>query len=239
MAKKWTNSAPSRLVRAYEEGHIRNGRAILESLLSDERMLPTWKQLSKKGATTDDDWMQIWRFIAYAKKKSNAIRDAKATFKRKRPSDERDEYKALAQKFLALAKKIENKPLDVLAFELLSEDTLAALQVPNLHERVVLDRNYLAHKLLNPWPSASELLYGLERYALRLANEVVNNPRPDARDRGDIEARTFVWYLGQDFRSHFGSPMLGSLANIAEVTFMRPVDKHYSRSFIQGALRGV
>ncbi len=231
MAKQWVKTAPKSLILAYENRKIGNGRAILERLLCDERMRTAWTQLAHHSRT-DKQWLRVWSVIAYAKKKSN-----EASRAHKRRSDERDEYRQLSKKFSELATKIENGPLDVLAYELLSQDTLGALHLENLYHMDTQQRVEVAHKILPSWPSASELLRGLEKHAQELAGDAMKKPRADERSSGDIAARTFIWRLGHDFKSIFGNAMLGTLGKIADVIFDSKED--FSRSFAQNAMKGV
>jgi hypothetical protein len=224
-------SAPDRLIRAYQNREIRNGRTILGRLLSDTRMRTVWPQLAKY-VKDDQQWLQVWRAIINAKSMSNKVSKL-----RKTRGDERDGYAELADKFKALAKKVEGGPLDVLAYELLPQDVLAALHVPNFHEMDVLQRSDVANQLLPCWPTAPELLRGLEALAVKLSNEAMTKPRTDERSSGDVTARTFVKHLGGDFHSMFGKKMLGTLAKIATVTLSRK--EELSRSFVQNVLMGV
>lgn len=233
MTKKWAKNAPDRLVRAYENREIGKGRDLLERLLRDERMKLTWAELARH-VRTDQQWLRVWSAIVYAKSESN-----KAGRLRKQRGAERDDYQALARKFSALARKIENGPRDLLAYELLPQDVLAALHVSNLHDMDVIERCDVAHRLLPCWPSAPELLRGLEKFALAQAAHAMDKQRPEERGSGNVAARTFVWYLGQDFRTMFGKPLLGTLAKIADVTFDVDLDCEFTRSFVQGTLRGV
>lgn len=230
MTRNYLKNAPDRLVRAHKNREIGNGRVILEHLLCDERMSTVWKELARYKLN-DNRWLEVWRAIAWAKFNSNKTR------KRKRRSDEQGVYRTLADRFAKLAKKIENGPLDVDAYELLPQSILDALHINNFHELHVLERSDVAHRLLRCWPVASELLYGLEKLALARANHAMIVPRPDERDSSYVAARTFVWHLGQDFRTIFGNKMMGSLAAITDVIF--DGDATFNRSFVQSALRGV
>lgn len=222
MTKIWQKNAPGRLVRAYENREIGNGRAILERLLRDERMRFAWVEIVRH-VHDDEQWLLVWSAIAHAKLKSN-----QAGKLRKQRGDERDAYLALAGKFADLAKKIENGPLDVRAYELFPQDVLGASHVATMDD---------ARRLLPCWPTASELLRGLEEHASMLAALAMSKPRADDRGSGNVAARTFVWYLGQDFSAMFGTPMLGTLAKIADVTFNR--DAEFSKGFVQSALGGI
>lgn len=231
MTKQYVKNAPVYLVRAYQDRKFgNNGRAFFERLLCDNRMRTVWKEFASYNLT-DNQWLDLWQAIVWAKFNSNKTRT------RKRRSDERDEYRMLAKKFADLAKKIKNGPLDVNAYELLPQSVLDALHISNFHDLHVLKRSKVAHQILSSWPSAPELLCGLEKIALARANQAMTTPRPDDRDSGNVAARTFVWYLGQDFRAMFGKPMLGSLAKITNVIFNG--DEDFSRSFVQDVLRGV
>lgn len=231
MTKQFVKNAPEYLVRGYQDRKFgNNGRVFFGRLLTDDRMRTVWKELAGYNLT-DKQWLDVWQAIAWAKFNSNKTR------KRKRRSDERDDYQMLAHQFAELAKKIENGPLDVNAYELLPQSLLDALHISNLHDLHVLERSNVAHQLLPFWPNASELLYGLEKLALARAARAMTVPRPDERNSGNVAARTFVWFLGQDFRSMFGKPMLGSLAKITNVIF--DGDEDFSRSFVQDVLRGV
>jgi hypothetical protein len=223
--------APDRLIRAYQKNEMRAGRVILGRLLTDDRMLTVWTELSRY-VKDDRQWLLIWRAIANAKSMSN-----KESRLRKSRGDERDDYVKLAGKFEALAKKIKKGPLDVLAYELLPQDVLAALNVTNFDEMDVLQRSNVAHQLLRCWPSAPELLRGLATLSVTLSKEAMTKPRADERSRGDVAARIFVRHLGCEFHSMFGRKMLGTLAKIADTTLNRK--EELSRSFVQSALRGV
>jgi len=231
MTTDYLKNAPDRLIRAHRNREIRNGRIILERLLCDERMRTVWKEFARHNLN-DEQWLEVWQAISWAKSNSNKTRN------RKKRGDERDDYQMLAQRFAKLAKKIENGPLDVNAYELLPQSILDALHISNFHELDVLERSQVARRLLPCWPAASELLYGLEMLALARAVHAMEVPRPDKRDSGKVAARTFVWYLGQEFQLHtmFGKQMLGSLRTITNVIFNG--DEEFSRSFVQNALRG-
>ncbi|MDP2786373.1 MAG: hypothetical protein Q8O38_17535 [Sulfurimicrobium sp.] len=221
MTKQWLKAAPERLVLAFQNREIGNGRALLERLLCDDRMRFAWKEIAPH-VQDDQQWIEVWSAIVYAKRKSN-----QAGRLRKRRSDERDVYRVLANKFSTLAKGIENGPLDVLAYELFPQDVLEALHVRQRSD---------VGRILSCWPGASELLRGLEMRALMLADDAMSKPRADDRGSGNVAARTFVWYLGQDFHTMFGQQMLGTLARITEVTFNS--DEGFNRSFVQSALSG-
>jgi hypothetical protein len=228
--KRWIKNAPASLVRAYETREIGNGRVILERLLRDERMRLAWKQLFRY-VSTDQQWLEVWMAIASARAVSN-----KEGRLHKRPSEERDDYLALARKIDGLAKKIENGPLEVYAYELFPQDVWAALGVGNMHAMGKPQRSQVAHRLLRSWPRASELLRGLERHALKFSDDAMNKPRAVRRSRKEVPARIFVWHLGKDVELMFGEAMLGTLAKIASVTFNR--DDDFNKSFVQGVLRG-
>ena len=233
MSNQWPKTVPRRLVRAYEDREYGPYRADLERLLRDPRRRSTWVQLSRY-VQTEDQWLGIWRAISFSKFKSNqAIR------LHKRRSDVRDDYAKLADQFAKLANKIENKPLDVLAFHLLEQDTLEALNVPNLLNLEPFQRNAVALRLLPCWPSASELLRGLGKLALTLADDAMNKPQAVTRSRGDIAVRTFVWHLRPQFTDLFGNAMLGSIAKITDVMFQRGKDQETSRGFVQSVQRDV
>jgi hypothetical protein len=130
--------------------------------------------------------------------------------------------------------------MDVLAYEVFPQDVMDALQVRNWNDMDTTARCEAAHLLMPSWPSAPEILRGLEQLAERLAHEAMSKPRPDKRDRGDVEARTFIWYLGTDFHRMFGKALNGTLGKIADVTFNSlEADRQYTRSFVQTALKGV
>lgn len=232
MTRHWLKTAPERLVQAHQNREINNGRVILERLLCDQRMQYAWKELTRQ-VTTNQQWIDVWLAIAYAKSKSNKAN------RRKPRSDERDDYQTLANKCASIANKIENGPLDILAYELFPQDVLKALHIGNFHDMDSLQRCDIAHKLLPRWPSAPELLRGLEKYALMLADDAMNKPRADERDSGDVNARIFVWHLGHGFIRIFKKPMHGTLARITDVALDRAPDKEISRSFVQSVLRGV
>ena len=229
--ENFLKTAPDRLVRAYQNSEIGNGRVVLKRLLCDLRMKTTWATLARH-IKSDRQWLDIWSAIAHAKNQSN-----KTSKFRKQRSIEVDEFRTLAKKFSMLAMEIKGGPLDVLAYELFPKDVLAALKMENLHNIDHIQRSAVAHRLLPCWPSAPELLNGLAGCSLALATNAKTKPRADERSTGDIAARTFIWHLGQDFRSMFGKPMLGSLAKITNVTFNS--DEAFSRGFVQDVLRGV
>jgi hypothetical protein len=226
-------SAPDRLIRAYQGKEIQVGRTILGRLLSDTRMRTVWPQLAKY-VKDDQQWLQVLRAIINAKSMSDKVSKL-----RKTRGDERDGYAELADKFKTLAKKVEGGPLDVLAYELLPQDVLAALHVPSFSQLDALKRSNIAHQLLPCWPSATELLRGLEALAMTLSIEAMTKSRTDERSSGDVAARTFVCHLRREFRSMFDNAMLGTLASIANATFDKVVDEELSRSFVQSALKGV
>jgi hypothetical protein len=236
MRSQWAKDAPAHLVRAYQDHEIRNGRVLLGRLLERRDWITSpWTQLSRR-VQTDRQWLRVWSAIAYAKAKSKrAVR-----MPHKPRSEEHDDYRALAKKFAGLAKKIEDGPLDVLSYELWGQEDWAALQAPDLNEMAAQQRCDAAYQILDHWPSAVDLLHGLEKRALTLAKEAMIKRRPDARSRGDIELRTFVWHLGKEFRLIFGKELLGTLAIIADMAFDRgDEDEPTSRSFVQSVLRGV
>jgi len=232
MSKLWVKNAPEPLILALESGDINAGRNILERLLRDNRMALAWSVLARKIQGDEKKWLRVWHAIANAKSESN-----RASRSRTRRSDERDRYNALAGRFAALAKKIENGPLDVLAYDLLSQDSLDALHIPSLHRLNSLHRAEIAHKIMADWPSAPELLRGLEKLALTVAGDSMDKLRPDERSSGDVQARIFIHHLGSDFWALFQSHLLGTLGKIADVTLQRSQD--IDRSFVQRSVKGV
>lgn len=241
MAKRWIKTAPARLIRAFENHEIRNGRQILERLLSDSRMQTTWptlvRYMQKQGCDGDSNqWLKIWGAIASAKHQSN-----KAKKTRKWRTDIRDKYAKLAHESAALGKKIGgvNNPMDVLIYQLFPEDIWGALGLANLNGLDPLKRDEIAHTLLPCWPSASEILHGLTNLASQLARDAMETPRPDERKSGDVNARVFVWHVGNDFRALFGNALYGTLAAITNVTFNYS-DNGLSRKNVEQILsRGV
>ena len=237
MKTKWAKNAPACLIRAYKERKIGNGHNLLGRLLGkdSEWIESPWTQISRH-VRSDQQWLRVWTAIAYAKSQSNrALRS-----RRKTRGDERNEYHALATKFANLANQIENGPLDILTHELWSPEDWAALNVANLNEMDAKERFDAAHQILKYWPSATDLLRGLGNRASTLASDAMTKPRPDERDRGDIEGRVFLWHLAKEFQLIFGKQMLGTLANIANVTFNRVgKSRQFEKSFVQSLLRTV
>lgn len=229
--ENFLKTAPDRLVRAYQNSEIGNGRVVLKRLLCDLRMKTTWATLARH-IKSDRQWLDVWSAIAHSKNQSNKI----SKFRKQR-SIEVDEFRTLAKKFSILAMKIKGGPLDGLAYELFPEDVLAALNMENLHNIDQLQRSAIAHRLLPCWPSASELLNGLERCSLALATNAMIKPRADERNTGNIAARAFIWHLGPDFNSIFGNNMLGSLRQITDVIFNSK--DGFSKDFVRSALNGI
>jgi hypothetical protein len=236
MGTQWAKDAPPRLIRAYEQREIRNGRVLLGRLLGKDSdwIESPWTELGRH-VRTDEQWLRVWTAIAYAKSKSNKVVRLRHT-----RSDERDHYQELSRKFGNLANKIENGPLDVLTYELWNSEDWAALHAADLSKMAAMERCDAAFQILRHWPSAPDLLRGLEQRALMLARDAMRKPRPDARGKGDVEGRAFLWNLAEEFRLIFGKRMLGTLATIANVTFNR-VEKgqQFSKSSVQSVLRGV
>ena len=232
MDRQWIKNAPERLIRAYQLREIRNGRVLLERLLSDPRMLLAWAQLARH-VRADKQWIRVWSAISYARQQSKK----RGLHKKRR--DESDDYVLIAKRCSALVKKIRDKPLDVLTYELFPQDALEALHVESLHDMDEFQRSDVAHRLLPCWPSVSELLCGLEKRALVLAEDSMTRKRVVERNRGDVPARVFFWNLGREFRNMFGDPMLGTLSKIGDVVLNSDVKKEYSRSFVQSAMQSV
>ena len=237
MKRRWAKDAPTRLIRAYEDREFSNGRVLLGRLLGkdSEWIKSPWTELSRH-VQTDEKWLRVWSAISSAKAKSNKV----ANSRHKTRAEERDDYQALATKFAELANGIENGPLNVLTYELWEQEDWAALHKADLNKMPAEQRCAVAHQLLRHWPSAPDLLRGLERRASMLASDAMKKRRPDARSSGDKELRTFVWHLGQEFSLIFKQQKLGTVMTIAEITFNR-VEEHQqlSRSFVQSVLRGV
>lgn len=229
----WLKNAPKPLVRAYQERKLGKSLDILERLLRDERMRTAWTELARH-VQSDHQWFVVWNAILFAKTKADKARTVHW-----RRSEERDYYKALARTSAALAKKTENGQLDLLAYELFPQTVLAALGVPTLHKMHRLRRDEIARRLLTSWPSMPELLRGLEKRALRLADDAMNKPRPDERSRGRVSERTFAWHLGREFKSLFGKALLGTVTIIVNVTFNVRRDHEITRAFVQSTLRDV
>jgi len=201
-------------------------------MLQDERMESAWPQLAKR-VEKDADWQKVWGAIVCA------YGESKKSKKRKLRTDSRDEYQALARKFSALAKKIENGRLDVPAYELLPQDVCNALHIPDFHTLDDLTRAAVAHDLLIEWPTASELLCGLGSCAQRLADEAMKEYRPGDRVGKKLAARLFVAYLGKQFKYLFKEPLLGTIAKITNVA-LDPDEKleyAYDRGFVQSVLK--
>lgn len=189
-------------------------------------MTPGWEVLSKR-VKKGEDWFRIWGAIAYAKAKSNRSK------RRKTRSDERDEFSKLAKAFGELAANIEGGILDVQCYDLLSKETWGALGAPDFHAQDQWKRLDTAHKFLEDWPSPSEILRGLESRARALADEAMKRPRAYARARYNVGLRIFVCELGADFRQRFGTPLHGTIALIATVTFGEEV----TRAGVQNMLK--
>lgn len=233
-------AAPACLVRADEEGRLgRDRQKFLRRLLASAEMDGAWRELGSaidewrehhNNAEPDDGWFRVWSLITYAVHQSNQ------TKRRKLRSVERKQYQALADRFAVLARDIGNGPLDVLAYHLLPPDNLAALGLRDWQGMDSLERDAAAHKLLNIWPSASEILTGLASLAQKLSDDAMTRPRPDDRSRGRPYVRAFVWSLGNDFKAMFGTPMLGTVANIANAALA--LDEQISKGFVQEVLRG-
>ena len=230
MNTQWVKNAPERLVLAYENRENGPGRVLLERLLRDDRMRLVWAELARH-VKTKHGWIKVWSAIASAKARSNKAK------LHKRRSDERDKYVGQAAKFASLAKEIENGLLDVPAYNLFPQDVLTILGAPDFHVKDAMQRDAAAHQILHCWPTAPEILRGMERCALAQADEEMKNPRAVTRGRGNIVARTFVWNLGQEFQYMFGHAMLGTLATIADVILQ--TDQPITKGFVQSALKGV
>lgn len=202
--------------------------------MTDERMRTTWKQLARH-AQKDEEWRRVWGHIAHAKKQAN-----KKSISRKSRKEVRDEYRSLARKFQKLANAIAEGPLDLLAYNLLDQESLDALHVPDLYVLPEPQRGDAAYDLLHHWPNAPEILLGLQRRAAEFADEAMCEPRPDQRARGHVAIRLFVNQLGNDFRDAFGQPLMGTIAAITNVTFQTKANKEIDKKFVQLVLkRGV
>jgi hypothetical protein len=211
MTQLWFENAPNCMISAYKNGRIRNGRPLLEQILiRGERVGSPWTELARH-ANSDEEWYRVWGAIAYAKKKSSETKKF-----RKSRRDERDEYKWIADNLKELAQKIENGPLDVLAYKLLGPDDWAALHHQHFNE-LSSDRQFeVAHKILPSWPSVTDLLKGLETLASASAKDAMTKARPDTRSGGDVARRTFVWHLGEGFQRIFGKNLLGTVATMTK-----------------------
>lgn len=228
---KWLKTAPRYLIDAYESGRIGKGRPLLAKLLRDKRMGTTWTELTRH-IKRDEQWGIVWASICSAKGESNAARLKHITRK-----DKRDKYRSVASRIKKLSKEVDTWRLNVPGYDLFPQEVFVALGVPQLHEMHPLERDTEAHKVLATWPYTLELLSGLEKCALIKAGEAMTEPRPDVQQAGNRAARVFVCRLGKDFQYHFGLKLLGSIATITNVAF--DADEKFSKSFVQGVLKGV
>jgi hypothetical protein len=205
-------TAPEVLIKAYTEGVINNGRGHLYRLLTMGVMSNAWQLLEPKaGVDPQAHWLRVWTAIAFAKHQSGLSK------RRARRGDLRDQYAAVAGAAERLAQRIEGGPLDVLAFNLLPDDVLDALGVPDFLQLSLIERSAVAGRLLRVWPSAAELLRGLARVAEGQAAEEMQRPRADDRATGDVAKRVFVATLTEEFRHIFGAPKPPAIETIAGV----------------------
>ena len=231
MRAKWVKNAPPVLVADFEGNKFHKGRHLLERLLCDKQMEEVWKVIQKKGPSRTQ-LHHLWGAIMTAKGRADS-----AARMHKPRTDQTDELLSIAKRAGDLGRKIKGTPLDVLAFNLLQHDTLEALGVPGLLDLPEAERQDAAHRLLDCWPSAPEILLGLEKLATNMANEI--GSRPALRSSGDVILRKFVRELGPRLRELFGELMYGTLATITNVTFPDVKVGGIDKGFVQQALRGV
>jgi hypothetical protein len=230
MSSQWAKNAPTRLIRAYQNREVGKGRILLGRLLSNDWTHSPWTELARH-VQTDRQWLRVWSAIASAKVKSNrAVR-----LPHKSRSEERDDYRALAKKFAKLAKKIEDGPLDVPTYELWGRKDWAALHEPNLNEVAPEQRCDAAYRILRHWPSAVDLLYGLEERAWTLATDAMIKRLPRCAQqvilscgRSSGQARVYFSSSGK---------VAGDFA-IADWHSAEETDEPTSRSFVQSVLHG-
>ena len=150
-------------------------------------------------------------------------------------SDQVVELRSIAKKVGDLGRQITETQLDILVFNILPHDVLAALGAPRLLELPELERHDVAHRLLPCWPSAPEILLGLEKFASVRADKIGSGTAP--RSSGRVACRKFIQELGPNSKELFGSYMYATLATITNVTFP-DADGGVDKAYVQKALKG-
>jgi hypothetical protein len=228
---KWVETAPKRLVCAYEDkDRVISGRQLLGRLLSEPTMKSVWKELAINVGERDHLWIPIFSDILCAKALSNKKRPTHRTRR-----DMRDKYEAMATKITQISTELDTLKLNVPAYDLFPQDVLETLGVPDLHNLYGLKRGAEADKVMTCWPTTVELLNGLVRCAKMRADQSMIEKRPDERSTGNVAARVFVMSLGEDFKYRFGDYLIGTIAAITSVAL--ETDGGFDKVFVQGVLK--
>lgn len=220
--------APAALVELHS--HIGPGKDILGCLLTDPKMGRPWQELSRY-IRSRAEWQRLWGVIAHA------LIHAKRPHASK--SSERDKYLGIAGVASQIANSIENSPLDLMSFELFTDDVMLINGVPGWGGLDSLARASAGYRLLREWPSVTDLLRELEARAQRLGTEAMTTRRPVARTTRDSAARFVALSVSDHLRRRYGKPLYGTTAGIVSVSLGQDVSKEFVAQAFKRREKGI
>jgi hypothetical protein len=162
-------NAPPALIYRHKHPNPFKGQDILGRLLTDLRMKRIWKLIEKRCSGVPD-YPRLWSQISYAFAKSRIAEPSR--------TKKHDHFLGIKRDAEQLAKTIENGPLDRLAYEYFPDDW--AQRVFKADKWSVLgpdDRTRIAHRRINWWPSLTDLLAEVVRYAEQFSKESLTEER--------------------------------------------------------------
>ncbi len=207
--------APVALVNLLSK--ILSGKDILRRLLTDPRMKRSWALIGQRCSGAQD-YRRLWSEIRYALQKSRLPEPPRAKV--------RDHFLRIAKGAEKLANTIPHGPLDRLTYEFFPDDMAQrAFKVNNWSVLETDERDEVARRNIDRWPSMTVLLSEFARRASTHAEEAMSKNRTVDRDTYDRRLIYFIRHLAQYFRQHLDGPMEGTLANIASIVFERQIEK--------------
>lgn len=188
-----------------------NKRNMVERLLTQEKeMKSVWRELHKK-TTKDDVGTLLLIMIGRARHKM------RPPWARESRAQKRKHYLRIAKKAKSFANSLKDSELD-----------LAGLPVgPQTSQRGAL-RTFLGSPISE---FANDVAKEAESIARRTEDETPLLPRPNIANPDRV---AFIRALAEQFVSEFGTPLYGTLANIASVCFD---DHQISQETVKDALR--
>jgi hypothetical protein len=249
--------------------HIRGGHGpsfeLLTLFVTDPRMLPVWRELSHRSPIVVRAVAPIMlpldeipgpgcRLYQEVMNLRHVVLDpALVQQANEWPSEARERYFRIAEQARALYKAIENSPLDKLAYEYFSAETLKNYGIPARDDSnfgASMARMAKADAVLPGWPPMIELLNTLAAAAQARGEAVGGQARivnrrttgANAEDGGAPDGSTaalhFVRALAGHFRYEYGLSLCGTVAHVSNVVLGTTFDASDVKNRVRGVHKG-
>lgn len=228
--KKCVKNAPEFLIEQYDQKKYGVGRRLLHTLLTSQYMAEVWKELSKT-IRTDKGWNEVFQLVCLAKLRSKKLK------RNVTRSEEQRKYLRYSKKLRELSEKIEGTELDVLAYEILSDDLLRIYGLDNFHEYDSIEKATLAAKVLPDWPTVHELLENMAVKAEYCSKVAIEKNRASISTNPFLKEREFIFSLGNSFKELFGEYKYSTVANITNAVFKDNKRGNIDKGFVQKVMK--